>query len=289
MTIKIGIIGDVHLHFNQHDVSYFNSSDYNLLLFVGDLVNYRSTQILSMGQLLGQLNKPVYLIPGNHDGTSLLQLLAEVTDQTWLRQLSSLGSDRRVSLMNAGLSSLHVCGYSLHSFDFGDIQFDLIAGRPHAMGGGRLSFPRQLQQVHGISSMDASCARMTQLVESSTSERILFLAHNGPTGLGDKRDAIWGCDFRKSEGDFGDPDLRVAIDLATQRGTTVSAVIAGHMHHQLKGGGQRQWHVHKNETHYINAARVPRIESRATTAVHHHILLTLTAEETYVEPIEITF
>jgi hypothetical protein len=25
---------------------------------------------------------------------------------------------------------------------------------------------------------------------------------------------IWGCDFRPTDGDFGDPDLRIAIDHA---------------------------------------------------------------------------
>ena len=42
MTVKLAVIGDVHLHFNQFDVDYFNTSNYDLILFVGDLTNYRS-------------------------------------------------------------------------------------------------------------------------------------------------------------------------------------------------------------------------------------------------------
>ncbi|SVD27443.1 uncharacterized protein METZ01_LOCUS380297, partial [marine metagenome] len=143
----------VHLHFNQRDVDYFNASDYSLLLFVGDLVNYRSTRLLLMGDMLGRLTKPVYMIPGNHDGTSILQLLAEITDQSWLRNLSHVGSHNRVRLMTTGLSRLTLCGYSLHPFEFGNIRFDVIAARPHAMGGGKLSFPRQIKRDYGVASM----------------------------------------------------------------------------------------------------------------------------------------
>ena len=289
MSVHIGIIGDVHLHFDEHDVEYFNASTYDLLLFVGDLVNYRSTQLLNMGKMLARLTKPVYVVPGNHDGTSLLQLLAEVTDQAWLRNISSLGNRRRLSLMKTGLDGLQLCGYSVHSFDIHDIQFDLVVGRPHAMGGGKLSFPRQLKTLYGISSMEESIARLKELVESSSSKRMIFLAHNGPTGLGESRDSIWGCDFRKTEGDFGDPDLRVAVDTALARGIDVSAVIAGHMHHHLKGGGLRHWHIQRDRTHYINAARVPRIEMKGHAQVHHHVSLTLTQTATHIEPVEVSF
>ncbi len=29
-----------------------------------------------------------------------------------------------------------------------------------------------------------------------SSDTLIFLAHNGPTGLGGQKDDIWGCDFR---------------------------------------------------------------------------------------------
>ena len=31
---KVAVVGDVHLHFNHHDVAFFNASDYDALLFV---------------------------------------------------------------------------------------------------------------------------------------------------------------------------------------------------------------------------------------------------------------
>ena len=62
--------------------------------------------------------------------------------------------------------------------------------------------------------MQESAERLKELVDECPAERIIFFAHNGPTGLGEDRSDIWGCDFRPAGGDFGDPDLRIAIDHA---------------------------------------------------------------------------
>jgi hypothetical protein len=43
------------------------------------------------------------------------------------------------------------------------------------------------------------------------------------------------------------------------KGKRVLAVIAGHMHHALKGRGHRTWCVERDGTLYVNAARVPRV------------------------------
>ena len=287
MNVKIAIVGDVHLHFNQRDVEYFNQSDYSLILFVGDLINYRSTGLAAMGKLLGQLEAPTYFIPGNHDGTSLGQLVAEVVDQPWLRTITSLGSTTRVRSMEERLSNITTCGYSLHPFEINGLTFDMVAARPHAMGGGKLSFPRQLKNKFGIASMAESSQRLIELVDQSTAKRILFLAHNGPAGLGAKRHDIWGCDFRKGEGDFGDPDLQAAIKYAITQGKEVCAVVAGHMHHALKGGGTRKWHQERDQVHYINAARVPRIEREENNWIHHHVRLELTDHTTNIESLAI--
>ena len=51
------------------------------------------------------------------------------------------------------------------------------------------------------------------------------------------------------------------------------AVIAGHMHRGLKGGGRRRWYIQKNDTHYINTARVPRIFEASGQTIHHYVCL----------------
>jgi uncharacterized protein (TIGR04168 family) len=87
---------------------------------------------------------------------------------------------------------------------------------------------------------------------------------------------MWGNDFWPEAGDFGDSDLRQAIDFAQQRGKTILAVVAGHMHHHVKKGGQRTWHLVQDGINYMNAARVPRNFVVDGRTLHHHICLTLT-------------
>ena len=156
------------------------------------------------------------------------------------------------------------------------------------MGGPNLSFRPYLRKVFKVDSIADSSLLINQQIDQSKHKNILFFAHNGPSGLGDKRDNIWGCDFKKDEGDFGDPDLEASIAYARSKDKNVLAVIAGHMHHGLKGGGQRRWYQETNGTHYINAARVPRIFEKRGETLHHHVRLELSSDGVSVEPMEIS-
>ncbi len=97
------------------------------------------------------------------------------------------------------------------------------------MGGNELSFPDLLRQRYGVESLEQSVQRLCKLVATAPSGDIVWLAHNGPSGLGNKRSSIWGCDFKPQGGDWGDDDLATAI-AETQKTHTVRAVVAGHMH-----------------------------------------------------------
>ena len=55
------------------------------------------------------------------------------------------------------------------------------------------------------------------------------------------------------------------------QGKRVVAVIAGHMHRGLKGGGQRPGLVTVGGIPYLNAAEVPRIRD----GKHHHVAVTV--------------
>ena len=70
----IGVIGDVHLFWDDDDVAFFNRGEYDLLLFVGDLTGY--TQVLGQRVIrsLRKLRVPAMCIPGNHDGLHAFQL-----------------------------------------------------------------------------------------------------------------------------------------------------------------------------------------------------------------------
>jgi uncharacterized protein (TIGR04168 family) len=114
---------------------------------------------------------------------------------------------------------------------------------------------------------------------------VVVLAHCGPSGLGATRDAIYGNDFRPEQGDWGDPDLAAALAHARTTGKSVIAVVAGHMHHSLRGGGTRAWHVEHEGVHHVNAARVSRRRRSELGEERHHVLLTWTGERIEVEPV----
>jgi uncharacterized protein (TIGR04168 family) len=130
-----------------------------------------------------------------------------------------------------------------------------------------------------VRSMADSTARLRELVDHAPTEHLVFFAHNGPTGLGAHPEDIWGRDFHPDAGDWGDPDLRAAIDYAVQRGRKVLAVIAGHMHWGLRGQPttQRCWQLQRDGVLYLNAARVPRVFPLHDAVVRQHIRLQLTA------------
>ena len=267
--MHIAVIGDIHGFWDAADTRYFNASDYDALLFVGDLP--RLTGGLDVAGELAQLTKPAWMIPGNHDGCSTLQLLAEIKGWSTLCRLGARRMPARVARLDKALGPVQLGGFSSAALDE---DLGLIVARPHAMGPDRFYYRRYLQTAHGIADFEASAARLRALVDSAP-QRLVFLAHNGPAGLGDSADAIWGCDFSEDFGDFGDPDLRNAIDYATATGRQVLAVVAGHMHLRSKGGGRRQPLYHGGDTVYVNAAEVARIRRGGTR--RHHVCLAIDA------------
>ena len=68
-------------------------------------------------------------------------------------------------------------------------------------------------------------------------------------------------------------DLTAAIAHACARGRAPAAVIAGHMHWALRGGGARREQLERDGILYFNAARVPRIFQRDGETMHHHTAL----------------
>ena len=48
----IGVIGDVHLFWDDSDVAFFNEGGYDLLLFVGDLAGYPQVRGLRVARAL---------------------------------------------------------------------------------------------------------------------------------------------------------------------------------------------------------------------------------------------
>ncbi|MEQ1507813.1 MAG: hypothetical protein ABMB14_36630, partial [Myxococcota bacterium] len=110
-------------------------------------------------------------------------------------------------------------------------------------------------------------ARLRALVDAAPGA-LVFVAHNGPNGLGADRAAPFA--LRRGRRDLGDPDLADAVGYARDRGRTVLAVVAGHLHHR---GANRRWQVERDGVLYVNAARVPRIRVDRGRTVRHHVEL----------------
>ena len=262
---RLALIGDVHGAWDARDTVYFNGSDYDAVLFVGDLAPVTGGE--DVAARIGALRCPGLVIPGNHDGCTALQLLAEMRQRPRAASRLSRGQEQRVAMIDEALGPVVLGGYSLHEI----AGLSIIAARPHAMGGDRLYFAEYLRRRFDVGSMSQSARKLCHLVDRAA-QQVVFLAHNGPSGLGEAPDAIWGCDFDPARGDFGDPDLRVAVDYADATGREVRAVVAGHMHHRVPGGF-RQWCRVENGTWHLNAARVPRIEVTGQGHRRYHLRL----------------
>lgn len=280
--MRLALIGDVHLQFDARDVRQLDEEGYDAVLFVGDLAGYRDAG-LEVARVMARLRTPAFFMPGNHDGVHLLHLGAETIEGAYgshvLQRLFAPTQLPRCDALAAALSPIVMVGYSHHELGTGAHKVSLIGARPHSQGGGGIHFRHYLATRFGVRTEEDSIARLKQLVDDAPNEELVFLAHNGPMGLGARRHDIFGCDFRAAEGDWGDADLSAAVEHALKQGRKVRAVVAGHMHHRLRGGGQRIWQVRREGVLYVNAARVPRIERRDGEVHRHHVRLRLDLPE----------
>jgi uncharacterized protein (TIGR04168 family) len=271
--IRFGIVGDLHTHWDDVDVRQFAASDYDLLFFAGDLGGGAADSTLRVARSVARLRQPTLVMPGNNDTVDIEQLAAELALQGGVSRILAI-----TRAATASASDIRLCGYSLHELRSPTVSVDIIAGRPHSMGGPTLSFPDYMAATYDIHSLADSATRMRALVDASESQDLIFVAHNGPTGLGAQPDSIWGCDFKPGGGDWGDPDLEEVIAYARSRGKRVLAVVAGHMHLRTKQGSERPWELKSDGILYINSARVPRIFSAADGARRHHLSMQISAE-----------
>lgn len=276
--MRLGVIGDIHGFWDEADTAYFNAAGYDQLLFVGDFARIAGAVPVARG--LAGLTTPAWAIAGNHDGVSVFQLLAELKNRPLMRRLGAIGMTRRVRAMARAMAPVRLGGYN--AAPLGD-DLGLLIARPHAMGADRFYYRSYLKKRFGIGDYAASAARLRALVDDSPRDLIL-LAHNGPAGLGDTPQSPFGCDFAPENGDFGDPDLRNAIDHARRSGHRVRAVLAGHMHHRSKHSGEwRDTVANDGDTLYLNCARVPRIEKHG--ARRHHIALSVEADRVQADEV----
>ncbi len=262
--MRIAVIGDVHAAWTEADSLAIDALRYDLVLFVGDLGDPLHTRTLATARAMSTLSTRALLLPGNHDGTSPLGVLAEATGRGRVRPGAGQRGLARMARLQKALGPIAVVGYSMHPLG---TDLTLIAARPHAMDGRRLCFEQLLEARHGVPSMGASIRRLQDLVDAAPGQ-LVFLAHNGPLGLGAAGYDPWALRGR----DLGDPDLAAAVAWARRQGRQVLAVVAGHLHHT---GRDRRWIVQRDGVLYVNAARVPRVFERSGRTWRHHVELEL--------------
>ncbi|MBL9076889.1 MAG: TIGR04168 family protein [Planctomycetes bacterium] len=233
------VVGDVHRWWRPADATFLERTSPDLSLFVGDL----GDEDVAIVRAIAELPVPKAVILGNHDA--------------WQSFGRKAATDRL-------RESLHLLGDDHLAYAVREVPragISLIGARPFSWGGQSLRSPELYDEIYGIHTMRQSAAAIVDAARNAQHRDLVILAHNGPLGLGDRSHDVFGKDFGKPGGDWGDRDLALAIQRIEGFGLRVRAVIAGHMHHKLvhPRGGERTRFVRRGDTLFLNAAYVPRV------------------------------
>ena len=248
-TIKIAVVGDIHDQWEAADGIALKHLGVDLVLFVGDFGN-ESVEVV---RSIASLDIPKAAIFGNHD--------AWYTATDWGRKRCPYDrhQENRVQQQIDILGPIQV-GFS--KLDFPHLNLSVVGSRPFSWGGPEWKYGDFYREYYQVNSFTESTERIIEAVQKTAYETIIFIGHNGPTGLGDRPEDPCGKDWNPIGGDFGDPDFAAAIDQTRLLGKSIPLVTFGHMHHHLrhtKTEVRKAVHVSPEETVYVNAAQVPRI------------------------------
>jgi uncharacterized protein (TIGR04168 family) len=266
-TIQVAVVGDVHGQWDERDESALISLGVDLALFVGDFGN----EAVELVEQVAEMSIPIAVALGNHD--------AWYSATVWGRQKCPYDRryEDRVQQQLEALGAAHI-GYSQR--DFPQMQFGIVGGRPFSWGGPDWKHADFYADRFDVHSMQDSYDRIVQAAQQSRRETLIFVSHNGPTGLGDRPEDPCGRDWIPIGGDYGDPDLDQAIATTKASGKRVCLVAFGHMHHALRHTRQqlrKRIHVGDDGTVYLNAACVPRVLEQGGTSYRNFSLVSLAA------------
>ncbi|MBH8565351.1 TIGR04168 family protein [Nostoc sp. CENA67] len=267
ITLKIAVVGDVHDQWEVEDGIALKHLGVDLVLFVGDFGN-ESVEVV---KAIASLDIPKAAVMGNHD--------AWYTATEWGRKKCPYDRSKEdwVQEQLDLLGSAHV-GYG--KLDFPDWNLTVVGGRPFTWGGSEWRFADICKERYGVTSPEESAAKITAAVKSAATDTIIFLGHNGPSGLGDRPEDPCGKDWHPIGGDFGDPDFAEAISQTLTAGKTIPLVTFGHMHHSLRHTKKELRKAIFRSPEgiiYLNAASVPRIVENDSQKLRNFSLVTLEA------------
>jgi uncharacterized protein (TIGR04168 family) len=229
----------VHRFWRPSDGVFLERSQPDLALFVGDLGDEDVEMVAAVAAL--EVRKAVLL--GNHDAW---QSFSRRQPTRRLREsLALLGDDH----LAYGVREVRRAGVSV------------VGARPFTWGGQSLRSPELYEALHGLHTHRQSAVRIVEAARRAEHRDLVILAHNGPLGLSQEPHDIWGKDFGKPGGDWGDRDLALALDRIAELGLRVRMVVAGHMHDELvhPRGGRRTRFCRHGGVLFVNAAVVPRV------------------------------
>lgn len=264
-SLQIAVIGDIHDAWDEDDPKALKQLGVDLVLFVGDFGN----EAVEVVRAVSTLKLPYAVAFGNHDAWYTAtpwgnkKCPYDRTQEDWVTQQLDL------------LATAHV-GYTHRTFPHLDLS--VVGGRPFSWGGPEWRCAGFYQERFGVTDFAESTDRITAAATMAPSETIIFLGHNGPTGLGDQAEDPCGKDWNPRGGDFGDPDLQAAIAATQALGKQIPLVTFGHMHHNLrhtKAVQRKRLCVDAAGTVYLNAACVPRIVKTAAGLHRNFSLVTL--------------
>ena len=130
--IRFAVVGDIHGSWTQADTRWFSRAGYDQVIVVGDLGGWRWASTLGIARMLGGIDAPTLVFPGNHDATHAASLVNEaVVGSSRVRgAFVSTNLARRRELEEA-VGPHPLCGYTSHRVE----DLTIITGRPHSMGG----------------------------------------------------------------------------------------------------------------------------------------------------------
>lgn len=248
--ITIAVVGDIHDLWDSEDEIALKNLGVDLVLFVGDFGN----EAVEVVRQIAAIALPKAAIMGNHD--------AWYTASYWGQKQAPYDRTKedRVQQQLDLLGETHV-GFA--HLDFPQFNLSVVGSRPFSWGGTKWRNENFYRDRYKVRNFAESTTRIVTAAKNTVYDTIIFIGHNGPTGLGDTPEAICGKDWQPLGGDYGDPDFATAIDKVRSFGKSIPLVTFGHMHHRLRHRKDRlrtRINTSSEGTIYLNSACVPRIQ-----------------------------
>jgi uncharacterized protein (TIGR04168 family) len=193
-SVKIAVVGDVHDQWEPEDGIALKQLGVDLVLFVGDFGN----EAIEVVEAIAALDLPKAVVFGNHD--------AWYTMTKWGQKHCPYDpvKENRVQQQMNCVGVAHV-GYGKR--DFPEFGLTVVGTRPFSWGGPKWRDRDFYKQRFGVESFEDSTERIMEAVQQAAYDTIIFLGHNGPSGLGETPEAPCGKDWNPIGGTMVIPIL----------------------------------------------------------------------------------